>query len=275
MKAYRTYSNKCNVKLFLLPFIALVLVLSFTLNTVAAEMTDSKEEKPVTLSSAAVGNDAIQVNDEKFLLSPALYIIAAKKSIARSGIAGETLVFSEEVFLRGINLSKIEAITVISLPDEESGKLMLGTTLVSEGQRISGTNLDALVFSPAGNERISTDFVFSVYDYGYPITCSIYLLNRPNATPTASLANGEKGVLEAALNRSTVGTLYGSDPEGDALRFMIVDLPAHGVIILNDEKNGKYTYYPENGYTGTDSFGYVVFDCFGNCSAAETVTVNK
>ena len=40
---------------------------------------------------------------------------------------------------------------------------------------------------------------------------------------------------------------------------------------MNDRAAGKYTYLPENGFSGRDSFTYVVYDKYGNYSSSCTV----
>jgi hypothetical protein len=49
-----------------------------------------------------------------------------------------------------------------------------------------------------------------------------------------------------------------SDPEGDPLTVLIVTAPHHGKLIANPD--GSYTYLPEEGYLGEDSFTYKVND---------------
>ena len=68
------------------------------------------------------------------------------------------------------------------------------------------------------------------------------------------------------------GRLYGIDPEGDKLTYQIVTYPKNGALILTDD-NGIYVYFPNAGFTGRDSLTYVVYDTYGNYSAAASVTL--
>lgn len=61
-----------------------------------------------------------------------------------------------------------------------------------------------------------------------------------------------------------------SDPDGDALTVTSISSASHGTAILN--ANGTVTYTPATGYTGTDSFTYIVADGRGG-TATGTVNV--
>jgi hypothetical protein len=64
--------------------------------------------------------------------------------------------------------------------------------------------------------------------------------------------------------------LNDSDPDGDALTFTVVTQPANGTVSMTGV--GAFTYTPNSGYSGTDSFTYRVTDADG-ASASATVTV--
>ncbi len=63
-----------------------------------------------------------------------------------------------------------------------------------------------------------------------------------------------------------------TDPEHDAMTAVLVDGPAHGALTL--ALNGSFTYTPETGYVGLDSFTYTANDA-GGPSAAATVTIQN
>ncbi|WP_038033329.1 Ig-like domain-containing protein [Thermopetrobacter sp. TC1] len=63
-----------------------------------------------------------------------------------------------------------------------------------------------------------------------------------------------------------------SDPDGDPLHIALIsDQPQHGTVTRNPD--GTLTYTPEAGFTGTDTFTYVLEDANGGRDEA-TVTVN-
>jgi hypothetical protein len=68
-----------------------------------------------------------------------------------------------------------------------------------------------------------------------------------------------------------LGSLNGSDIDGDPLTFEIVQNPSQGTVVLIDPQTGEYRYRPSLNYYGTDSFLFVVRDAE---TSALTATVN-
>jgi len=85
----------------------------------------------------------------------------------------------------------------------------------------------------------------------------------------------EDDVYNSGLNNRL--ELMGSDADGDKLKLVIVDLPAHGTLDV-DSKSTTFTYTPDENYNGDDSFTYKFVDLnnaesesdLGTCS----ITVN-
>ncbi|MBR2479507.1 MAG: S-layer homology domain-containing protein [Clostridia bacterium] len=206
-------------------------------------------------------------------LTPALNIIAADFDMAKAGLIGHSPVFSRDDFCRALNLTSVESITLTALPDATVGRLLLGSTAVSVGQTVSGANLDALIFSPASDEKSVSSFSFTVGDRGYALSCSVYMLDRINASPSVSQAAGITLDVDTHSNTACFGKLSASDPEGDALRFTVVSYPRHGVLMITDTAAGEYVYLPEKGFAGKDAFSYVVRDKYGNYSGSANVSL--
>lgn len=65
-----------------------------------------------------------------------------------------------------------------------------------------------------------------------------------------------------------------TDPDSDALQILGVSQPTHGFVV--QATNGTLTYAPQNGFFGTDSFGYTVSDGKGGtATGVVTVTVGQ
>ena len=83
------------------------------------------------------------------------------------------------------------------------------------------------------------------------------LQHEPSLVPTGQVAD------------PTTGQLYGNvgatDADGDPLTYTVLEGPAHGTITINAA--GTYTYTPEQGYVGTDSFTVAVSDNLGSARA--------
>ncbi len=84
-------------------------------------------------------------------------------------------------------------------------------------------------------------------------------------------------VLEA--NGQWTGSLNTVDPWEEALTSTVTVAPAHGSVQINPD--GTYTYTPDEGYIGTDSFivnvddpGFDLFDPFGSRVQSVTATVD-
>ena len=88
-----------------------------------------------------------------------------------------------------------------------------------------------------------------------------------NNAPIAQ--NGEAKFDEGIIY---TGQLLASDPDGDSVIYSLVgEGPVHGTVSI--ESNGSYTYEPESGYHGTDSFIFTARDSQGATSAPATVSL--
>ncbi len=77
---------------------------------------------------------------------------------------------------------------------------------------------------------------------------------------------------DQSLNIAAPGVLANdSDADGDALTAVLVSGTSQGSLTLN--ANGSFSYAPNAGFSGQDSFGYQVRDSAGATSAAVTVTI--
>jgi VCBS repeat-containing protein len=129
----------------------------------------------------------------------------------------------------------------------------------------------SLVFSPSGaftytanSNWVGLDyFKFKFTDGELDSEPAIVLLESTNQAP---IAVGETyGVhFNETLTINTSLLANDSDPDGDALTLIPGTLPTHG--ILNITANG-FTYTPNTGYEGLDSFTYEVSDGVSSSSA--------
>ncbi|MBQ8431541.1 MAG: S-layer homology domain-containing protein [Clostridia bacterium] len=208
---------------------------------------------------------------ETAVVSHGLQILAATSDVAVAAPVGNEVVFSADVFARGLNLSRVDFITVKSLPPVTDGELLLGSSRVAEGQTVAASELPYLVFCAAEEREMQSSFGFTVNGSSVTMVCNVYLLEQTNYTPTVSMASG------LSLNQSTYrdlcvhGRLSAYDPDGDDLTFEVVSYPQNGWIEMTDRGLGTYVYTPYSGYVGSDRFSYVARDKYGNYSAMATV----
>ncbi len=107
-------------------------------------------------------------------------------------------------------------------------------------------------------------FYFTVTDGAASDTGSVSI-DIYNAAPTAYVAS------EDALHDDTLSSsVTADDLDGDALVFSVALQPANGVVIMNGD--GTYTFTPETGYIGADSFIFSASD--GAATDLATVSLN-
>ena len=127
--------------------------------------------------------------------------------------------------------------------------------------------LPNLTYTPEANYNGSDSFTFKVStgtEDSAPATISI-TITPVNDPPLAN----PQDVLTAEDSPVAV-TLTGSDADGDALNYSIVNAPAHGTL---SGTLPNLTYTPAANYNGPDSFSFKVNDGIVN-SAAATVSIS-
>lgn len=226
----------------------------------------------VTLLLSVTANNGLldSAMNEDSIVSPALQVIANYMPMAKSGLCGNEILFTAEDFERSLNLSRVSSITITKVPDVTEGEILIGSVKINAGQTISRGNLSLMSFAAFSDEITHASFSFEVNNSYYSLSCSLYLLDRINHSPTLA----DPGFIEVSTYRdiAVFGRLQGFDPEGDTLTYQIVEYPEHGALLLTGA-DGRYVYMPDVGFTGRDIFTYVVYDNYGNYSAASSVSL--
>ncbi|MFD2332463.1 Ig-like domain-containing protein [Cohnella sp. GCM10020058] len=123
-------------------------------------------------------------------------------------------------------------------------------------------------YTPAAGYVGTDTFTFKATDgkaYSNVATVKITIANR---TPTAFAQDVIISVNGAVYD----GMLQGSDLDpGDTLNFAKESDPSHGIVTVNED--GTYTYKPNPGYGGEDSFTFSVTDNHEAKSAPAKVTI--
>jgi hypothetical protein len=76
---------------------------------------------------------------------------------------------------------------------------------------------------------------------------------------TSDMAIGA-GTPTTHQNTPVSGTLQATDSDGDPLSYSVVTGAANGVVTITNAATGAFTYTPNTGFTGTDSFTFTVTD---------------
>lgn len=229
----------------------------------------------VILTVAASGTLVSAADDrQETIVSPSLAVISEDNSMAMAGIIGGEISFEKEDFMRALNVSRMDYVTVTSTPDVGAGELRVGQTVVSGGQRISAASLDLMRYVPSSAGSTRATFRFRPAGASYDIPCELYMLERANLAPTLDGVPENYLQVSTHKNVSLFGTLPCHDPEGDRTTVEIVSYPSQGLLEITDKHSGEYKYTPSANYSGKDSFVYVARDLYGNYSAARTVSLS-
>ncbi len=202
------------------------------------------------------------------IVSPALNVLAKENKMIKSGLVCNDVYFSEQDFMKCLGVAEVNSVKAEKLPSSADGVLKLGTLHVSEGQTIRKEYLSMLRFVPNAEGVMGASMLFSCD--GTAVPCEVKLLDTVNYAPTFATAEAE---IETYCNVRCYGYMRANDPEGDDVDLQVVSYPEHGTLSVTDPVRGNYTYTPNAGFVGSDSFTLVARDEFGNYSSAKSVDV--
>ncbi|NLM56725.1 MAG: hypothetical protein GX192_04670 [Clostridiales bacterium] len=205
------------------------------------------------------------------LVSPALGVIAENMTMVKTGYSYSDITFTKEDFDFALG-REAKSITILTLPNAADGTLYLGSVPVTINQTVSRDNLSKLIFSSSGEGTVETSFYFTAGGY-YAIPCQLKIIDTVNFAPSISSDSVALSV-ETMKNVAYYGSISATDPEGDALKFVITKYPEKGTVTLTDPAHGSFKYVPNAGKKGKDSFSIAVCDEYGNRSEEVTVKIN-
>ncbi len=114
-------------------------------------------------------------------------------------------------------------------------------------------------------------FTYTICDNGTPVVCdtaTVTVTVLPNDNANDTVANDD-----SYIGTTTIGgdvTDNDTDPEGNTQVVTANTNPSNGTVVMNPD--GTFTYTPNPGYTGPDSFEYTICDN-GTPQACDTATV--
>ncbi len=208
-------------------------------------------------------------------LSTAVSVLAEQSPLIKTGGIGKELTFTLADFQKALGVTRIESITVVTLPKPEEGVLSLSNLRVSEGQTVKAEHLSLLRFVPATPLVTEASFGFTADGYagGAVMTARLRFTNDGNRAPQASgVGNGNLSVL-TQKSVSVYGEMEAIDADGDRVSYEIISYPKRGLLTVLDRETGAFRYTPFEGFTGKDSFTYVARDEYGSYSNAATVDI--
>ena len=204
-------------------------------------------------------------------LSPALQVLADTTDLSLWHLTGEEQAFSEDSFLRGLNLSRLSTVRLCELPNPAQGVLRLDKRALAVGDTLSGEELSRMSFEAASKSVKKTSFRFEINGCGVAYCCNLYALDAPNASPAVDAIPTLFQKVKTHKNLPLSGRFAAKDPEGDAMTYEIAVPPQYGSITVEGD---CYTYLPFSDYVGEDAFSYVARDLYGNYSSAVKVSLS-
>lgn len=75
-------------------------------------------------------------------------------------------------------------------------------------------------------------------------------------------------------NEPLNGTMLVQDSDNNVTSFSIVTQPINGTVVLTNPLTGTFTYTPNNGYHGADSFSFRAVDAVGNVSNVAQISIS-
>jgi hypothetical protein len=148
---------------------------------------------------------------------------------------------------------------------ENAGRAISGVTQGLHGS-VAFLADGAVTYTPNADYNGTDSFTYMVSSGGVSETGAVNVgVDAVNDAPVAQ--NGA-----ASGNENTVihGTLSAADIDGGALTYSRVAQAAHGTAVVNAD--GTFTYTPNAGYNGPDSFSFKAFDGAADSNVA-TVTL--
>jgi hypothetical protein len=102
-------------------------------------------------------------------------------------------------------------------------------------------------------------FTYRAYDGQHSAPVTVSLLVGTASRPPVATNDQYTGKLNTSIPMPLPGILVNdTDPDGDRLSAILVSGPTSGTFVLNS--NGSFTYTPNTGFLGTDSFTYQASD---------------
>ncbi len=200
-------------------------------------------------------------------ISPAIGVLRRATVMNKCALLGETVNFTRNDYESAVGVD-IRYITVMTLPKESDGSLMLNGIKVISGQNVAAGSLDVMTFVPNGGGVKESDFIFRACADGWEttdITCRMVFSEKRNLPPSI-VPEG----ISVFKNAACEFCVNGFDPDGDALEYVIDGYPVNGTLSV---RGGKMTYTPRHNYTGEDSLALHAVDEYGGHSESVSLTI--
>ena len=191
-------------------------------------------------------------------------LAATAYDVSMTAPVNQTVRFSAADFDK--NDQTLHRMTITSLPAASSGRLLLNSVApVADGDILTAADLSRLSFHPAkdfaGTAIFTWDGLYDTDDVPDVTGSVAYQLTAPKA---------QDMTIYVVKDQMYHGTLSATNPNGVAIRFVEAVSPAHGDVTVSGTTNA-FSYKPDTGFVGEDSFRFTV--THGALSSTALVTV--
>ncbi len=148
---------------------------------------------------------------------------------------------------------------ILSANDRDADSLIF--SVVEKARKgtavITNVSTGAYRYSPNAGETGMDSFTFKVNDglLDSGIATVTLFIESVNEAPVAMSVN-----LSIFNNTPVTGTLNAVDADDDLLNYSVVSNASKGNVVISNTITGFYTYTPDAGAVGADSFSYLVSD---------------
>jgi hypothetical protein len=233
-----------------------------TTNPTSGVLTGTAPNLTYTPNAGFTGNDSFTftVNDGTVDSAPATVFITVNAPGNTVPVANDQSVTTEQ--------DSVVAI-VLTGSDPDGDPITFTVTKNPTSGVLTGAAPN-LTYTPNAGFTGNDSFTFTVNDgtVDSPAATVSITVNAPGNTAPAAHDQTVTTTLEVAV----AITLTGSDPDGDAITFTVATNPTSGVLTGTAP---NLTYTPNAGFTGNDSFTFVVNDgTVDSAPASVSITVN-
>lgn len=158
-------------------------------------------------------------------------------------------------------------------PDGDALQYSIASSASKGVTAVTNTATGAFIYTPNPNATGSDSFSFKVNDGAVDSNVATISVTINNVNEQPQAANSSFVTNEGT---SYSGQMTASDGDGDALVYSIVSGGSKGAVVINDTGTGMFTYSPNPGESGTDSFSFKVNDgVIDSNIAVVTVTISN
>ncbi|CAI6048350.1 hypothetical protein PAECIP112173_01289 [Paenibacillus sp. JJ-100] len=191
---------------------------------------------------------------------------------ANQGTAAATLVFLQDSFPSSGSFVP-NSLSVDNVPQPGASPVTgLNLGVIAPGQTVTIVYSVQIVSRPSGSTQSNVanlTYTFQSLPGGPTFQGrsqsngnNVTINNRPPTVPNYSYTTN--------VNVPVSNQVTGTDPDGDPLTYSLNSIPTSGTVIVNAD--GTFTYSPNSGYVGPDSFTVLVSDGLGG-TAVSTVAI--